>query len=272
MRPRFTRNHEASAMIRRTAPTVLGLALLVCVCLRPGPVAAEELVVSGAASLTGAMTDLKQAFEAAHPDTRLYVNLAASGQLLQQIEAGAPVDVFAPADQETMDRAQQRGLIDTASRVDFTANDLMLVVPADAKGIACAQDLTRPEVGKVALGEPDAVPAGSYTKETLVGLGLWETLSPKMVYGLSVKQALDYVALGEVEAAFIYDTDARLGQGRIRVVSRMDGHKPIVYPAAIIKGTAHRQEAKAFVDFLAGADGQAILAKYGFKKPGTVGK
>lgn len=257
-------------MIRCLPSLVLGIALLGLSWVVPGPVLAEDLVVSGAASLTGAMSDLKQAFEAAHPDQHLYVNLAASGQLLQQIEAGAPVDVFAPADQETMNRAQQRGLIDTASRVDFTANDLMLVVPVSSTGVNCAKDLTSPAVGKVALGEPDAVPAGSYTKETLVRLGLWEALSPKMVYGLSVKQALDYVALGEVEAAFIYETDARLGQGRIRVVAKMDGHKPIVYPAAIIKGSAHKDAAKLFVDFLAGAGGQEILARHGFKKPQTV--
>jgi molybdate transport system substrate-binding protein len=257
-------------MIRGTLLTLLGIGLAGIFWLAPRPVLAEDLVVSGAASLTGAMADLKQAFEADHPEQHLYVNLAASGHLLQQIEAGAPVDVFAPADQESMDRAEQRGLIDPATRVNFTANNLMLVVPADSKGVSCPQDLTKADVGKVALGEPDAVPAGSYTKEALGNLGLWEALSPKMVYGLSVKQALDYVALGEVEAAFIYDTDALLGQGRIRVVTNLGGHKRIVYPAAVVKASAHKEAAKAFVDFLAGDCGQGILARHGFKTPDQV--
>jgi molybdate transport system substrate-binding protein len=251
-------------MLRTILSAVLFVSLVI---LLAQPAPAEDLVVSGAASLTGAMADIKKAFEAAHPDIHLYVNLAASGQLLQQIEAGAPVDVFAPADQDTMDRAQQHGLLENATRVNFTANNLMLVVPADATGIDCPMDLTKPMVGKLALGEPDAVPAGSYTKQALCSLGLWDVLSPKMIFGLSVKQALDYVVLGEVEAAFIYDTDARLAPGRIRVVTNMGGHKRIVYPVAVIKASTHKESARVFVDFLVGEGGQAILARHGFNKP-----
>ncbi len=231
---------------------------------------AGDIVVSGAASLTSAMTEIKNAFQSSHPDRKVYVNFASSGQLLQQIEAGAPVDVFAPADQETMDRAQQHGLIDASSRVDFTANDLMLVVPCDSKDVHCAKDLTDAKVDRIALGEPDAVPAGSYTKQALAKLGLWDTLSPKMVYGLSVKQALDYVALGEVGAAFIYGTDARLAPDRIRIIMNMGGHTPIVYPAAVVAGSAQKDGAREFIAFLTSDAGQTILAKYGFKKPGEV--
>jgi molybdate transport system substrate-binding protein len=228
---------------------------------------AEEFVVSGAASLTGAMTEIKEAFEAAHPGLKVFVNFAASGQLLQQIEAGAPVDVFAPADQDTMDRAQKHGLIDAATRVDFTANELLLAVPADSAMIGGIEDLTGANVGRLALGEPDAVPAGSYTKAALVALGLWERLEPRMIYGLSVKQALDYVALGEVDAAFVYATDARVARGRVRAVATMGGHKPIVYPAAVVAASDHKEAARAFMAFLCGEPGQAILARFGFIKP-----
>lgn len=251
------------AMFLRMLPLVI-----CCLALAPRPCPAEELVVSGAASLTGAMTEIKNDFEAANPDWKVFVNFAASGQLLQQIEAGAPVDVFAPADQETMDRAQQHGLIDAGSRVDFTANDLMLAVPADSKLVGSPGDLAEARVGRVALGEPDAVPAGSYTKAALVALGLWERLEPKMVYGLSVKQALDYVALGEVDAAFVYATDARLAKERVRVVATMSGHAPVVYPAAVVAASDHKDAARAFVAFLRGSEGQAILARHGFKEPG----
>lgn len=251
------------AMLFRMLPLVI-----CCLALAPRPCLAGELVVSGAASLTGAMTEIKDAFEAANPNWKVFVNFAASGQLLQQIEAGAPVDVFAPADQETMDRAQQHGLIDAVSRIDFTANDLMLAVPSDSSLVACPGDLAEARVGRIALGEPDAVPAGSYTKAALVALGLWERLEPKMVYGLSVKQALDYVALGEVDAAFVYATDTRLARGRVRVVATMDGHKPIVYPAALVASCSHADAARAFLAFLRGSQGQAILARHGFKEPG----
>lgn len=235
-------------------------------------VLAEEFVVSAAASLTGVMAELKKAFEATHPQWTLFVNLASSGRLLQQIEAGAPVDVFAPADQETMDRAQQRGFTDPATRIDFTANDLMLVVPADSAVIHSPRDLADPRVGRVALGEPDAVPAGSYTKDALERLGLWSRLEPRMVYGLSVKQALDYAALGEVDAAFVYATDAKLAHPRVRVVATMQGHKPIIYPAAIIATSKHKDAARAFLAFLVGYDGQAILHGCGFKCLPYIGK
>ncbi len=243
--------------------------LLFFAALLPRPGAAEELVVSAAASLSSALTDIRKAYEAEHPGLTVFVNFAASGQLLQQIEAGAPVDVFAPADQVTMDRAAKNGLIDPATRADFTANDLMLTVPADAQGVACLEDLAGPKVGKLALGEPDAVPAGSYTKQALDKRGLWETLSPKMVYGLSVKQALDYVALGEVDAAFVYATDARMAQKRVRAVAVMTDHAPIVYPAAVVAACPRKAAAKDFIDYLRGPKGQAVLAAYGFKDPGA---
>lgn len=231
---------------------------------------AGELVVSGAASLTGAMTEIKTAYEAAHPGQTVFVNFAASGQLLQQIEAGAPVDVFAPADQDTMNRAQGHGLVDPATRIDFTANSLLLVVPADAKPVGSPTDLVEAGIARVALGEPDAVPAGSYTREALAALGLWEALEPKMIYGLSVKQALDYVALGEVDAAFVYATDARIARERVRVVADMAGHSPIVYPAAVVAASSRKDAAREFIAFLAGEPGQAVLARYGFKKPEPV--
>lgn len=244
--------------------------LLLCVMPCRSVLAGGDIVVSAAASLTGAMTAVKKAYEAIHPGQKVYVNFAASGRLLQQIEAGAPVDVFTPADQETMDRAQKHDLIDTGTRVNFTANDLMLVVPNTCHDICCAKDLANPKVGKVALGEPDAVPAGSYTKQALATLGLWDTLAPKMVFGLSVKQALDYVALGEVDAAFVYATDALLAKKRIREITNMGGHKCIVYPAAIVSASVQKDKAKEFIAFLTGQDGQAILQSFGFKKPGQV--
>ncbi len=257
-------------MIARGVRFALFLVLAVWTVAQPRPCPAEELVVSGAASLIGAMTDIKKAFEAEHPGVTVYANFAASGRLLQQLQAGAPVDVFAPADQVTMDRAQKDGLIDAASRVDFTANDLMLAVPADAGAVHCVADLAGDGVSRLALGEPDAVPAGSYTKQTLAALGLWEKLEPKMIYGLSVKQALDYVALGEVDAAFVYATDARLAKDRIRVVATLGGHAPIVYPVAMLTSCSKKDTAKAFIAFLHGEKGQAILKGFGFKAPGAV--
>ena len=253
--------------MRPSGLLLFGLSFLLTCLGHARGAAAEPIIVSGAASLINAMTEIKAGFEKTHPQWEVFVNFAASGQLLQQIEVGAPVDVFVPADQETMDRAQKAGFIDEASRVDFTANDLLLVVPADTKDVSCLADLGGDKVSRVALGEPDAVPAGSYARQTLTGAGLWDRLEPKLVYGLSVKQALDYVALGEVDAAFVYATDARLASRQVRVVANMGGHAPIIYPAALVKNCPRQDAARAFLAYLQSADGQAVMARHGFKEP-----
>lgn len=248
----------------------LVLMFLLSVTEAPAMAGEKDIVVSAAASLTGAMTAIKDAYEAVHPGWQVYVNFAGSVQLLQQIESGAPVDIFITADQETMDRAQDHKLIDPATRVNFTANDLLLVVPSGSTSVTTPKDLADPKVGKVALGEPDVVPAGSYTKEALRSLGLWDALAPKMVYGLSVRQALDYVALGEVDAAFVYATDALMAKQRVREIVKMGGHRSIIYPVAVVASSLHKDADKEFVAFLTGDAGQHILNQFGFKKPGHV--
>lgn len=244
--------------------------LLLLFCASGTPARAEDnaIIVSAAASLMTAMTSIKKAYESDHPGQQVYVNFAASGRLLQQIEAGAPVDVFTPADEDTMNRAQKEHLIEPETRVNFTANNLLLVVPANSTTIHTANDLADPKIGKIALGEPDSVPAGSYTKEALSALGLWEKLEPKMIYGLSVKQALDYAALGEVDAAFIYETDALMAKQHVQTVTNMGGHKRIVYPVAVVTGSNKKDKAKDFIAFLTGEQGQTILKEFGFKTPG----
>lgn len=155
------------------------------------------------ASLTNAFTEIKGLFEKKYPDIKVHTNFAASNPLLKQMEEGAPVDVFASADQETMDKAAAKKLVDTATRKDFALNDLVMVVPSDSKlNLTGAKDLAKPEVKRIAVGNPDSVPAGRYTKAALTTAGLWETLQPKYVFGASVRQALDYVGRGRGRRRF----------------------------------------------------------------------
>ena len=157
--------------------------LLGCLLLAAPAFAAQEITVSGAASLTNAFTEIKGLFEKKYPDIKVHTNFAASNPLLKQMEEGAPVDVFASADQETMDKAAAKKLVDTATRKDFALNDLVMVVPSDSKlNLNGAKDLTKPEVKRIAVGNPDSVPAGRYTKAALTAAGLWETLQPKYVF------------------------------------------------------------------------------------------
>jgi molybdate transport system substrate-binding protein len=251
---------------------VVGLLLLLVIplsLLNPVQVRADqELIVSAAASLTNAFQEMGQKFEAANPGVRVVPNFAASGPLLQQIEKGAPVDVFASADQKTMDQANEKKLILPETRKDFVSNRLVLIVPMESKlPIKGPQDLTLKEVAKVTMGNPETVPAGRYTQEALTNEGLWETLKPKYINAESVRQALDYVSRGEVDAGFVFSTDAAIAKEKVREAARLDKHKPIRYPIAVVAGTQKKEPAQRFIAYVLSPEGQQILAKYGFGKP-----
>jgi molybdate transport system substrate-binding protein len=242
--------------------TLLALVLL----LASSPATAGELLVSAAASLTNAFTEMKAPFEKANPGTTLILNFASSGALLKQMEQGAPVDVFASADQVTMDRAG--AFIDPATRADFAGNALVLIMPSDsALALTSPEDLKGEEFKLVAIGNPDSVPVGRYAKGALEAAGLYEPLTPKFVLAETVRQALDYVARGEVQAGFVYATDAALKPDAVKVAAEVAGHKPISYPIALLKESKSRDMGRKFVDYVKGEEGQAILARYGFKKP-----
>lgn len=229
---------------------------------------AAELTVSAAASLTNAFKDLAPLFEAAHPGTKLHYNFAASGPLLQQIAKGAPVDVFASADQETMDQAQAQGLVKVEQRRNFVSNSLVLIVPTAAANVpAGLKGLTQASYQRVAIGLPASVPVGRYTKGVLEGEGLWAAVEPKMIGAQSVRQALDYVARGEVDAGFVYSTDAALMPDKVKVALTIGTVKPVRYPAAPIAASPNLPLAQQFVDFLIAPQAQAVFTKYGFGKP-----
>jgi molybdate transport system substrate-binding protein len=253
---------EGTAMsCRRLAVLVAGLAVA-------GGACAAELIVSAAVSLTNAFNDLRPVFEAAHPGHGVRFNFAASGALLQQIVQGAPVDVFASADQETMDQAQAKQLVRAAQRRNFVSNTLVVVVPASAGAVPQSiEDLVRPGVRRIAIGLPASVPVGRYTRATLEAAGRWDAIGPKMIGAHNVRQALDYVARAEVDAGFVYATDAALLPGKVRVAFTVGTPVPVLYPAAPVAASAQPELAQRFVEFLLTPAAQAVLAKHGFGKP-----
>jgi molybdate transport system substrate-binding protein len=229
---------------------------------------AQQLTVSAAASLTDAFKELGTQFEATKPGTTVRLNFGASGVLLQQIGQGAPVDVFASADQETMNRAAEQKLIDPASRKNFVTNSLVLIEPAnDGLGLKALQDLNGPSVKKIAVGKPATVPVGRYTKEALEAAKLWAPLEPKFVLADSVRQVLDYVSRGETEAGFVYRTDAALMPDKVRIVLTASGHSPVSYPIAVIADSKQKQLASEFMTYVASEAGQQTLSRFGFGKP-----
>ncbi|MFH2123801.1 MAG: molybdate ABC transporter substrate-binding protein [Pseudomonadota bacterium] len=228
--------------------------------------AATELLVSAAASLTDAFKDIGKAYEVKHPGVTVRFNFAATGPLLQQIEQGAPVDVFASADQQSMDKAEKGGFVLPGSRVDFTGNSLMLISPVGRTEVNGLAELSSPQVLKISIGNPESVPVGRYAKASLEKEGLWESLTPKFIMGSSVKQVLEYIMRGEVEAGFVYGTDAMIAKNKIRVVTEIPTVKPIDYPVAVVAASAQKEQAQTFIEYLKSAEGQDILVTYGFKK------
>jgi molybdate transport system substrate-binding protein len=245
----------------------LVLAVAMAFSLVPCRASAEtELLVSAAASLTEVFKEIGPRFAAANPGLRVKFNFAASGPLFQQIAQGAPVDLFAAADQETMDRAEKGGFLKPGSRVNFVANSLVLVTPPTGT-LKKMADLQAGTVQRIAIGNPDSVPVGRYSREVLEKEKLWQPLAPKFVMAISVKQALEYVQRGEVEAGFVYGSDAVAAKGRVRVAADIPTATPIVYPAAVVAASLRPNEATAFLRFLRGPEAQAIFRKHGFKRP-----
>jgi molybdate transport system substrate-binding protein len=230
---------------------------------------AAELTVSAAASLTNAFRELAPLFEAQHPGSKLQFNFAASGVLLQQIAKGAPVDVFASADQETMDQAQAQQLVKAAERRNFVSNSLVVIVPAKPGAVApkALGELSQPGFARIAIGLPASVPVGRYTRSVLERAQLWTVIEPKMIGAQNVRQALDYVARGEVDAGFVYATDAALVAEQVKVALTVPTSTPILYPIAPLAGSANAEAARQFSAFVLSAPAQAVLAKHGFGKP-----
>lgn len=229
---------------------------------------AGEITVSAAASLTHALKEIAPLYEAATPGTQVQLNFGASGALLAQIARGAPVDVFISADQQTMDQAQAQGLVRAGQRRDLVSNSLVVIVPsAAAKVPAGLNDLTQPGFARIAIGLPASVPAGRYTRSVLEGAGLWGAIQPKTIGANNVRQALDYVARAEVDAGFVYATDAALMPDKVRVAFKVTTPRPITYPVATLAAAPHAAGAARFVEYLFTPPAQAVFARFGFGKP-----
>lgn len=225
-----------------------------------------DIVVSAAISLADALEAARDEFAALHPHIRIVFNLGSSGTLQQQIRAGAPVDLFIAAAPGPMEDLVARGRAAPDAVRVVAANGIVLVRPEGRSedGLTGWDGLTSPAVRRIALGNPDHVPAGRYGKAVLESLGLWESLQPRFVFGENVRQVLQYVERGEVDAAIVYASDATAARGVAVVAPAPPGsHPPVTYPMAVVQGAAHPEAAALFADFLLSPEGQAVLARHG---------
>lgn len=225
-----------------------------------------DLTISAAISLKDALDAIKQAYASQGPGVAISMNYGASGTLQLQIEQGAPVDVYISAAPKQMDELASKGMLLEGTRKDLLRNGIVLIVPKGSTlGISSFRDLLKPDVKRVALGEPVTVPAGKYAQEVLTHLGIYDRVNAKAVLAKDVRQVLTYVETGDVDAGIVYTTDA-LSSNKVKIVAKAppNSHAPVIYPVAVIKTTKYPGAAKAFEDFLSGPQGRAIFEKYGF--------
>lgn len=233
------------------------------------PAETVELTISAAASMTDALTEIQKTYEANNQNIKLSFNFGASGALQQQIEQGAPADLFLSAAVKNMTALVDKQLIDANQQVNLLNNELVVVVPADGKTpIENVTDLTKTEVKTVAIGIPESVPAGNYAKEALTNAKLWDALQAKSVQAKDVRQVLQYVETGNADAGFVYKTDA-LTTDKVIVAFTVDSaaYKTIQYPIGIVKATKHSQEAEDFYTYLQSQEALDVFVKYGFTVP-----
>ena len=244
---------------------LFSVAALLCA---TGLAAGAELNVFAAASLADAFKELAPLFQTATGYT-LRCNFGASGALARQIKEGAPADVIFSADELRVEQLEKAGLLLPGTRKIILANTLVLVVAADGGApVTTLADLTRADIHRVAIGEPATVPAGTYAKEHLEKLGLWQPLLPKLVPLDTVRAVLAAVEEGNAEAGFVYQTDALISKKvKIAVAVRRDEGPKITYPVAVLKDARSPEAARALVAFLAGPEAQKVFAKFGFLPP-----
>jgi molybdate transport system substrate-binding protein len=234
----------------------------------PSPVIAQSkanLLVSAAASLKDVMEEIKPLYQQSRPNVNISYNFGASGALQQQIEQGAPADIFISAGKKQMDTLETKGLLLPGTRSNLANNRLVLVVPKNSTGVTSFNTLADPKIKKISIGEPRSVPAGQYAEQVLQKLNLWQKVKPKLVFANNVRQVLATVESGNADAGLVYATDAKISD-KVKVAVAADDkyHSPIVYPMAVLKSSKNASVAKEFIQFLSTEPAKSVLKKYEF--------
>ena len=226
----------------------------------------DEITVAAASDLTPAFEEIGRAFESTYKTKVVFV-FGSTGMLTRQIENGAPIDLFAAASMSYIDELDQKGLVIPDSKAIYARGRITLWTPSDStlrlEGI---KDLTRPEVTRIAIANPDHAPYGLAARQALESAGIWESVKPKLVYGDNIRQTLQYAQTGNVEVAIVALSLSKESHGRWSLIPE-ELHKPLDQGLGIMKPTKNEQSARAFATFLTGPQGRAVMEKYGFTFP-----
>jgi molybdate transport system substrate-binding protein len=249
----------------------IAVSLLLSIGLQPfnPPIANAQsatILISAAASLKDALQEIDKGFTAANPSIKVNYNFGSSGALQQQIEQGAPADVFISAATKQMDNLARKNLILKSTRRNLLTNRLVLVVPSNSNlKIDSFRDLTNPEFKRIAVGEPRSVPAGQYSEEVFNKLGILNEVKPKLVFANSVRNVLAAVETGNADAGIVYTTDAKISDKVKAIVTAPENlHSPIVYPMAVVAASKNPAAARAYTSYLTKAPARSIFEKFGF--------
>ncbi len=224
-----------------------------------------EVTVLAAASLTDALDEIIAEYEK-DADCTITPSYAGSGDLVQQIEGGAPCDIFISASKANMDQLEEENLIDTDSRQDLLTNKLTLIATTENKDTISMDTLTTDAVASIAIGEPTTVPAGKYASQVFENMGITDQISGKIIEAKDVRAVLTYVTEGNADCGFVYRTDAELEKDNIAIIGDVDEslHDAIVYPAAIMKDAPQADSAADFYEYLQSDFAKEVFEKYGF--------
>jgi molybdate transport system substrate-binding protein len=242
------------------------LCALVLSAFLPSLGGADEVLIAGAASLTDVLKEIATGYQAKSKH-RVRFNFGPSSGLARQIDEGAPTDIFFSADLAQMDHLDKKGRLEPGTRKNLLSNQLVIIVPADSKlTIASPKDLLKADIKRIALAEPSSVPMGVYSSKYLTDEGLWDQVKPKVVPVQDVRATLAAVESGNVEAGFVYKTDAAVSK-KVKIVYEVsiDKGPRITYPVAIVKESKRKDAARDFMSYV-----QSPAAKDAFKKFGFV--
>jgi molybdate transport system substrate-binding protein len=248
-------------------PTSCLLLILALGCAGRGPsqnnLEQPELNVAAAANLSDAFTELGQQFTG-QTGIRVVYSFGATADLAKQIENGAPFDLFAAADVSHVDALNRAGLLVPGTQSLYARGRLVLWIPQDSRlTLTRVEDVTRPDVERIAVAKPDVAPYGLAAVEALRALNIWSSIEPKVIYGQNVSQVKQYAATGNADVAFIPLSLVRKDEGRIIEVDE-HLHQPIDQSIAVLKASARQEGARRFVAFVMSPDGQALLERYGY--------
>jgi molybdate transport system substrate-binding protein len=262
-----THGGESTEMTAGTWTKRIGFVLLMSLLFfwTEGSARADEILVSAAASLTDALKDIGKAYQI-QSKHKILVTLGPSNFLARQIDEGAPADIFFSADSAQMDLLDKNGRLEPGTRKNLLSNQLVMVVPSDSRlAIASPRDLLRSEVKRIALADPAGVPVGVYTSKYLADEGLWNKVKPKIVPVLDVRATLASVESGNVDAGFVYKTDAALSK-KVKMVFQVPIEKgpKITYPIAIVKESKKKEAARDFMKYVLSPASNGLFKTYGF--------